>query len=412
VKKYTSIKIFLPFILLISILFFASFLYKSLKEKDLIVNNKHSSNLEELRSLPYATWGSQDVDKAVKGVTKYNKDKASFGYNLYTDDVSNAYLMDMEGDIVHEWKLPDIKGKWEYAVLLDDGSVIAICVSTCIAKVDKNSKVNWITHINAHHDIEVLPDGTYLIPFGRIVEYNSRKVAFDIIGSFSAQGKLFNEWSTLTDFEKIKRFHKPILLDKKSEKPNTKKIFVYYHLNSIKILPKNDLEGQDKRFQEGNWLICLRHVNLILILDKDTKEIVWSYGAGILDWPHMPVMTKEGNILIFDNGKHRGYSKVIEVEPLTKKMVWEYKGDPLEAFYSEFEGSCQRLDNGNTLICESWKGRAFEVTKEGEIVWEFFNPEFKEKKEGTKRKNIYRMIRYSKEEVGDLLDSPEKDVQQ
>ena len=33
-----------------------------------------------------------------------------------------------------------------------------------------------------------------------------------------------------------------------------------------------------------------------------------------------------------------------------------------------------RLTNGNTLITESDGGRLFEVTPEGEIVWEFINP--------------------------------------
>src|SRR5262245_65643091 len=37
-------------------------------------------------------------------------------------------------------------------------------------------------------------------------------------------------------------------------------------------------------------------------------------------------------------------------------------------------GCAQRLPNGNTLITESSFGRFFEVTKEGEIVWEYVNP--------------------------------------
>ena len=33
-----------------------------------------------------------------------------------------------------------------------------------------------------------------------------------------------------------------------------------------------------------------------------------------------------------------------------------------------------RLPNANTLITESEAGRAFEVTPEKKIVWEYFNP--------------------------------------
>jgi hypothetical protein len=37
-------------------------------------------------------------------------------------------------------------------------------------------------------------------------------------------------------------------------------------------------------------------------------------------------------------------------------------------------GSVARLPNGNTLITVSESGRALEVTREGEVVWEFFSP--------------------------------------
>ena len=39
-------------------------------------------------------------------------------------------------------------------------------------------------------------------------------------------------------------------------------------------------------------------------------------------------------------------------------------------------GGVQRLPNGNTLLCESLNGRVFEVTADGEIVWDYICPEF------------------------------------
>ena len=35
---------------------------------------------------------------------------------------------------------------------------------------------------------------------------------------------------------------------------------------------------------------------------------------------------------------------------------------------------CQRLPNGNTLICSGAPGRLFEVTREGRVVWDYRNP--------------------------------------
>jgi hypothetical protein len=55
-------------------------------------------------------------------------------------------------------------------------------------------------------------------------------------------------------------------------------------------------------------------------------------------------------------------------------LRWAYRGTPEHPFYSEHSGVAQRLANGNTLITESANGRAFEVTAEGAIVWEYYNP--------------------------------------
>jgi hypothetical protein len=74
---------------------------------------------------------------------------------------------------------------------------------------------------------------------------------------------------------------------------------------------------------------------------------------------------------------------------MSESIEWEYRASPPEMFYSQIKGSNQRLPNGNTLICESQNGRAFEVTRDKEIVWEFYNPEIKKGKRGS----IYRMMR-------------------
>ena len=102
-----------------------------------------------------------------------------------------------------------------------------------------------------------------------------------------------------------------------------------------------------------------------------------------------------GNILVFSNGgvsrfgsqrddcpgtypnAMSDYSRVVEFNPITYEVVWEYK-NPTEftdaddnlnrRFYSTFMCGAQRLENGNTLITETGKERVFEVTREGEIV--------------------------------------------
>jgi hypothetical protein len=81
------------------------------------------------------------------------------------------------------------------------------------------------------------------------------------------------------------------------------------------------------------------------------------------------------------HGTHRRdhpatFSRVIEVDPRTNALVWEYTDQSLFEFFSPYISSAQRLANGNTLICEGCHGRIFEVTHEGEVVWEYVSPYF------------------------------------
>ena len=74
-------------------------------------------------------------------------------------------------------------------------------------------------------------------------------------------------------------------------------------------------------------------------------------------------------------------SRVLEINPETKKVVWSYSalnsGEPTWDFYTSFMGSAQRLPNGNTLIDEAMNGRFFQVTPKGKIVWEYVSPYFR-----------------------------------
>ena len=362
-------------------------------------NDSTVEDLDRLKALPYVHWTKKQADSQMKGVTKYDPDRASPGYNLFTNDMTQIYLMDLEGRIVHTWNVPGNKKQCEYARMLENGDLLVICLLQSLVKLDWDSNLLWDRKLHIHHDIDVLQDRTILaLVQERPVRYNSYNVLFDSIIRLSPQGKIQDRWSTFMQHEKLKRFHPPSALDRPpdSKRPGN---FDYYHLNTIQSLPDTPLGKRDKRFQRGNLLICLRNVNLIAILDRDSKEVVWAWGSEILDFPHMPTMLSSGNILIFDNGMRRKYSRVLEINPATKRIVWEYKANPLKKFFSALQGSSQRLPNGNTLISESSQGHVFEVNRVGELEWEFWNPVMKE----GKRKTIYRFMRVPEEHVRSLI---------
>jgi hypothetical protein len=361
------------------------------REKD--APSQTSADVEELQALPYATWTKNNENSSRRGVTKFDSQRAWHGYNLFTDDVNTAFLMDMSGRKLHSWRFQKNK-KCEYTQLLPNGDILGVCMGQGVWKVDWNSNVIWRTRYFVHHDIQPLPDGTFWTTRReKNREYKGRFVVFDALQRLSADGQLLDRWYTYDHLEELRRWHEPSSLDVQATNRSPKK-YDYYHLNSVKLLPENPLGKSDQRFQKGNLLICLRNVNLIAILDKETMRVVWGYGPEQLDWPHMPVMLPTGNILIFDNGIHRKYSRVLEINPLSKEIVWSY-GAPGQGFFSALRGSAQRLSNGNTLICESDKGHVFEVDLAGSIVWEFWNPDMKE----SSRRAIYRMLRFSAESL-------------
>lgn len=101
----------------------------------------------------------------------------------------------------------------------------------------------------------------------------------------------------------------------------------------------------------------------------------------------MQNFTPEMNIKIKDVGN---YSGVYELQPPTSKVgtynipidkafgpeepSWSYLAPDKYSFYATFVSGAQRLKNGNTLITQGTIGRLFEVTTDGKIVWEYWNP--------------------------------------
>ena len=69
---------------------------------------------------------------------------------------------------------------------------------------------------------------------------------------------------------------------------------------------------------------------------------------------------------------------MLEIDPVSKQVVWQYtaedSGQPSWAFRSTHISAARRLPNGNTFIDEGQSGRLFQVTRDGDIVWEYVNP--------------------------------------
>ena len=353
-------------------------------------------------------------DESLSGTHVYDSEKICEGYRL-----NDGNLIDIGGKKIREWKYKYLGG------IDKNGDYYAqeYYESPTWGRFDWQGNSIWISEIPIHHDIVLTPDK--LITFTKEMhEYKGRKVDFCVILELDKTGNIIGRWSIWDNLEYLKKFHAPLELErhyspliretaKRKDKTPWGGNYDYYRLNSLQIIPANNLGEKDKRFQKGNWLISFRHGSMIFILDKDTKEIVWKCISNDvkdnIEGPHSPQILENGNVLLFDNGRYRGWSRVIEINPVNLQIVWEYNSSKKEDFFSLSQGYCQKLRNGNVLITESELGRVFEITSDKKIVWEFYHPE-KQTPENSplhpenhgKRQWIYRMNFYDKKFVDSL----------
>lgn len=387
----------------------------SLSFSDSITSNHATINsdksLKALDSLGYVKWVSVDQDIEKSGVTKHNSQVAFTGLNLYhSRSLQEAYLIDMQGNIVHKWakNINEHNQLWQHIELCENGDLLVAAKDYALARLDWHSQVLQITKMRAHHDVDVDKDKK-IYCLGRedaLVFWHCIPVPIvsDYVAVLSADGRierkvyLYKLLKERIPLQRILKIYSWLLKRKTIKKLLNRKAnwdyicehseaFDIMHTNSIEVINR-DIEGFCNK---GNWLISIREVDLVAVLDPEKEIFVWSWGPGELSRQHQPSLLDNGNILIFDNGFSNEFSRVVELKPSTGEIVWEYKASPAHEFFSRKRGGCQRLPNGNTLITESSRGHSFEITKDHKIVWEFYNPDII--KEDRKRAAIYRMTR-------------------
>lgn len=342
-------------------------------------------------------------DPALSGAHVHSLDDITPGPTLI-----DGRLINRDGAVIKEWKATYL------SLLLPDKRYVAQShyESKKWGMYSWDDEVIWEKEMAIHHDIIFTPSETLITFTKETRSYKGREVDFGVIVEFDLKGKEIRRYSTWENLGELQSYHRPLELDRPRLffLPETARrktpspwggYYDYYRLNSIQILPKIELGQKDDRFRAGNWLISFRHGSMIFILDQDTLKVVWKCidkdVKDRIEGQHAARMLPTGNILIFDNGRYRGYSRVIEIDPLTYDITWKYRAD---GFFTLSQGYAQRLDNGNTLITESERGRVFEVTPSQKIVWEYYHPEIQDESNSLhpesygRRQWIYRAVRF------------------
>jgi hypothetical protein len=330
---------------------------------------------------------------SLKGVTYYDSSKAYKGFTLFTPaEGMGAWLIDMIGEFVNQWKIPyppayDAKllpnGNLLYAGKTDDCPLgdVYNAGGGILSEVDWNSQVVWeYKDPCLHHSFDRLENGNTLVLKWVMMPHDlAAKVKGgdpgtekdgimwgDVIQEITPEGEVAWEWVAHEHLD-------PEVTPRCILCPRN----TWAHANSVTGL------------SDSLILVSFAKLNTIAIIDKKTSDIKWRWGLGEIAHQQCSTMLDQGTILLFDTSMHvNGFafsaSRAVEVDPGSNEVVWDYGGGDKEHwadwwgrkrpyFYSSILGSCQRLPNGNTLICEGMTGRIFEVNPRCEIVWEFSN---------------------------------------
>jgi hypothetical protein len=306
------------------------------------------------------------------GATIYNPEKCWNGYTLYQATMfhgkggTGTILMDMNGNVVNQWKgfdgfpnkmLPggNIMGStggrnpdYGFQDMVDlvqvdwDGKIVWSFNKYELIK-DPRQKPIWMAR--QHHDYqrEGNPVGYYIPGMDAFVDkgntlilchknlknkqISEKPLLDDTIIEITYDGKIVWEWVCSEHFDELgfseeaknTMYRNPNMMALKGGEAGD-----WMHINSMSALgPNKWFDLGDERFHPDNIIWCSRETNITAIIDKKTGKIVWQLGP---DYAASPALRKlgwiigqhhahmiprglpgEGNILIFDNGGRAGY---------------------------------------------------------------------------------------------------------
>ena len=314
-------------------------------------------------------------DRAARGlrvVAGYFRDRAA---------ATGAILLDAQGTELHFWPIdyqriaayieedfPHARHTFLHGFeLLSDGSIVVSFDSGgMLARLDSCGEVMWALPGGYHHAVSLAGDGSLWVVGGPGSELYPTSIS-----------KIDADAGTLLrtiDFDDslLARMGKGVFFIRRLEDaPEPEWLPDPLHLNDVEVLDAS-MADAFPLFEAGDVMLSLRSLNLVVVIDSEDLHLKW-WQHGPWHRQHDPDFLANGRISVFGNNMNGDASRIIEIDPVTRKTQVVFEGSPQLPFYSWRRGNHQRLDNGNILITESEAGRVFEVDRSGSLVWEYRN---------------------------------------
>jgi hypothetical protein len=310
-------------------------------------------------------------------------DRAFEGLSLVTSGhAPEAWLMDLDGNVLHRWSttaaqiFPEQVAAGRVprpylrrAKLLPDGDLLTLFVEAGVFRLSPEGAVRWRWEGHAHHDLTTDGQGGVWV-----LAHSERSIP-----EVDPKRLVVDDDLVLLDEEtgaEVRRFSLAQAFLTSPFAPLLRPIPVqldgdYFHSNAVVVLDGRYADRVPS-FAKGHLMVSVRNQNLVVVIDPRTAEVVWAW-RGPWRYAHEPTLVDPGHLLIFDNQGTWPRSRVLEIDPVSQRIVWSFDGGRLPVI-SETCGTAQRLPNGNTVIVASDTGRVLEVDRGGEIVWEWVSP--------------------------------------
>lgn len=319
------------------------------------------------------------------GVVLSRPDKMQPGVTLLTGLFGNRLgfrMVDARGKILHDWpvdffKIDPEEMKYKYhalihgTVLYPNGDIVANLDERGMVRVNKCGTVLWRDKAKTHHSIEADDDGGLWAPaLGKEVkkpDFTDGQFLMDaIVRVDPVTGKETERFQLIDVFDKSDRLGIPRVGLAGARMDIT-------HTNDVEPLPAR-MAAAFPMFAVGDILVSSRNLNLLFVIDRKTRRIKWTF-SGPMQGQHDPDFQPDGTITVLDNlGRSRNAaSRILSIDPRTGTSRTLFRGSPKAPFFTPYRGKHQILDNHNILIAETDRGRAFEVTPGGEVVWSYIN---------------------------------------
>lgn len=341
----------------------------------------HQEQLDRLRALGYVGTTDELVGDEPP-VAAFDAERVAPGLTLVSlPHLSTALLIDFDGAVVHRWEGTDDRA-WGDVHLEPDGDLLVVgwgrreddhTEELYVTRLAWDGEERWRRDLPAHHDVRRTTDGRLVtLTMGLRQEpdvdpddplKDNRVTFLDESGAVTGELSLYDAL-TRSDVVELRPVH--------ARRPGVRQVDLL-HANAVQVTPRVEASVPDA-LRPGQLLVTLRNQDLIVAVDPLEGVATWAWGRDELSGPHDGQLLANGNLLVFDNGLGRTWSRAVEVEPASGEIVWEFRADPPETFHTAICGAAQRLANGNTLLTDSDSGRVLEVTSAGDVVWEYRCP--------------------------------------